>query len=77
MRVLLIEDEESLGQAVQDHVRALGHAVDRFASLAEGEAALHAVAFAPAPGALELALCVAARRASSSSARVARDLARE
>ena len=45
MRVLLIEDEESLGQAVQDHVRALGHAVDRFASLAEGEAALHAVAY--------------------------------
>ena len=47
------------------------------ASVTLHAAALHAVALAPAPGALELALCVVARRASSSSARVARGLARE
>ena len=40
MRVLLVEDEPHLGSAVQEHVRAAGHAVDWFERL---EPAEHAV----------------------------------
>jgi two-component system OmpR family response regulator len=43
MRVLLIEDEPYLGQAVQEQVAADGHAVDWVMRLDEGEAALRAV----------------------------------
>lgn len=40
MRILLIEDEPLLGQAVQEHIAADGHAVDRVARLDQGRAAL-------------------------------------
>jgi two-component system, OmpR family, response regulator len=43
MRVLLIEDEPYLGQAVQEQVAADGHAVDWVTRLDEGEVALRAV----------------------------------
>jgi two-component system OmpR family response regulator len=43
MRVLLIEDEPSLGQAVEEHIRDAGHAVDRVLRLDDAEAALRAV----------------------------------
>jgi two-component system OmpR family response regulator len=43
MRVLLIEDEPSLGQAVEEHIRDAGHAVDRVRRLDDAEAALRAV----------------------------------
>lgn len=43
MRVLLIEDEPSLGQAVQEQVGADGHAVDWVTRLDEADAALRAV----------------------------------
>ena len=43
MRVLLIEDEPYLGQAVQEQVAADGHAVDWVKRLDEGETALRAV----------------------------------
>jgi two-component system OmpR family response regulator len=43
MRVLLIEDEPYLGQAVQEQIAADGHAVDWVKRLDEGEAALRAV----------------------------------
>jgi len=43
MRVLLIEDEPSLGQAVQEHVTDGGHAVDRVLRLDDADAALRAV----------------------------------
>ncbi len=43
MRVLLIEDEPFLGQAVQEQVAADGHAVDWVTRLDEAEAALRAV----------------------------------
>lgn len=43
MRVLLIEDEPVLGQAVQEQVAADGHAVDRVTRLDEADAALRAV----------------------------------
>ncbi|WP_193368612.1 response regulator [Pelagibius marinus] len=43
MRVLLIEDEPVLGQAVQEQVAADGHAVDWVARLDEADAALRAV----------------------------------
>lgn len=43
MRVLLIEDEPYLGQAVQEQIAADGHAVDWTKRLDEGEAALRAV----------------------------------
>ena len=43
MRVLLIEDEPSLGQAVQEHVTDAGHAVDRVLRLDDADAALRAV----------------------------------
>jgi len=43
MRVLLIEDEPFLGQAVQEQVAADGHAVDWVTRLDEADAALRAV----------------------------------
>jgi DNA-binding response OmpR family regulator len=43
MRVLLIEDEPALGAAVEEHIRACGHAVDRVLRLDDAEAALRAV----------------------------------
>lgn len=43
MRVLLIEDEPVLGQAVQEHVAGEGHAVDLVTRLDEADAALLAV----------------------------------
>ncbi len=43
MRVLLIEDEPVLGQAVQEHVAGEGHAVDLVTRLDEADAALRAV----------------------------------
>ena len=43
VRVLLIEDEPYLGQAVREHVAAGGHAVDWVRRLDEAEAALRAV----------------------------------
>jgi two-component system OmpR family response regulator len=43
MRVLLIEDEPSLGQAVQEHVTDGGRAVDRVLRLDDADAALRAV----------------------------------
>lgn len=43
MRILLIEDEPSLGQAVQEHLAADGHAVDWTTRLDDADAALRAV----------------------------------
>jgi two-component system OmpR family response regulator len=43
MRVLLIEDEPYLGEAVREHVAGEGHAVDWVRRLDEAEAALRAV----------------------------------
>ncbi len=43
MRVILIEDEPVLGQAVQEHVAGEGHAVDLVTRLDEADAALRAV----------------------------------
>jgi two-component system OmpR family response regulator len=43
MRVLLIEDEPYLGQAVQEQIAADGHAVDWVKRLDEGEVSLRAV----------------------------------
>nr|WP_210388027.1 response regulator transcription factor [Ciceribacter sp. L1K22] len=43
VRVLLIEDDEVLGDAVRDHVTHDGHAVDHVRTLAEAAAAVSAV----------------------------------
>ena len=43
MRILLIEDEPSLGEAVREHVAASGHAVDHVLRLDDARAALRAV----------------------------------
>ncbi len=43
MRVILIEDEPVLGQAVQEHVAGEGHAVDLVTRRDEADAALRAV----------------------------------
>lgn len=43
MRVLLIEDEPYLGQAVRDHVTGNGHAVDLVQRIDDADAALRAV----------------------------------
>jgi two-component system OmpR family response regulator len=43
LRVLLIEDDAVLGEAVRDYVGGLGHAVDWMQTLADGQAAAHAV----------------------------------
>lgn len=40
MRLLVVEDEPDLAQAVQDHLRARAHAVDVVATLEEAEAAV-------------------------------------
>jgi two-component system OmpR family response regulator len=45
MRVLLIEDEPHLGSAVQEHVRAAGHAVDWFERLEPAEHAVRTVTY--------------------------------
>src|ERR1700681_3021978 len=45
MRVLLIEDEPHLGSAVQEHVRAAGHAVDWFERLEAAEDAGRTVSY--------------------------------
>ncbi len=44
MRILVIEDDEGLGQAVQEHLRASGHAVDLVHSAEEASAALSVAA---------------------------------
>jgi two-component system OmpR family response regulator len=46
MRVLLIEDDAILGQAIRDHVVAVGHAVDWMQRLEEAELALRTVDYA-------------------------------
>lgn len=43
MRVLLVEDERPLGQAVQEHIAAAGHAVDWMQTLADADVALRTV----------------------------------
>jgi len=43
LRILLIEDEPSLGQAVREHVAASGHAVDHVLRLDDARAAIRAV----------------------------------
>ncbi|MDQ7246819.1 response regulator transcription factor [Dongia sedimenti] len=43
MRILLIEDEPALGQAVREHVAATGHAVDHVLRLDDARAALRGV----------------------------------
>jgi len=45
MRVLLVEDDTTLGEAVRDHVAADGHAVDWMTSLEEAEDAQAGVTF--------------------------------
>ncbi|MGG7517687.1 response regulator transcription factor [Allorhizobium undicola] len=45
MRILLVEDDELLGDAVRTHLARQGHAVDWAQSLEEAEAHLQAVAF--------------------------------
>lgn len=45
MRVLLIEDDASLGEAVRDHIASEGHAVDWVKRLADASHALAGVAF--------------------------------
>jgi two-component system OmpR family response regulator len=45
MRVLLIEDDYSLGEAVHDHIAAEGHAVDWMRRLEDAEAARAGVGF--------------------------------
>jgi len=45
MRILLVEDDPALGEAVRDHLRSLAHAVDREERLAWAEAALRAVPY--------------------------------
>ncbi|WP_102226344.1 response regulator [Acidimangrovimonas sediminis] len=45
MRILLVEDDPALGQAVREHIAALGHGVDLCPTLADAEAALDTVAY--------------------------------
>lgn len=45
MRILLIEDDPGIGEAVRDHLMAEGHAADWLATLADGEVALRAVPY--------------------------------
>jgi len=45
LRILLIEDEPSLGQAVREHVAATGHAVDHVLRLDDARAALRGVEY--------------------------------
>lgn len=43
LRVLLVEDDQVLGEALRDHVAAAGHAVDWFGTLGDSVAATHTV----------------------------------
>ena len=45
MRVLLVEDEPHIGSAVQEHVRAAGHAVDWVQLVGAADEAVRAVAY--------------------------------
>lgn len=45
MRLLLVENDEMLGQAIRDHLVAHGHAADWMRRLDEAEAAHYAVAY--------------------------------
>ncbi len=45
LRVLLVEDNEILGEAVRDHVAAAEHAVDWMQTLEDARASLHAVSY--------------------------------
>lgn len=45
VRILLIEDDPALGEAIRDHLADLAHAVDWQTRLAEAEAALRAVPY--------------------------------
>jgi len=45
MRILLVEDDAALGDAVREHIASLGHAVDWNDTLAEAEAALDTVPY--------------------------------
>jgi two-component system OmpR family response regulator len=45
MRVLLVEDEPHIGSAVQEHVRAAGHAVDWVRQIGAADDAMHAVPY--------------------------------
>ncbi|RKQ73038.1 response regulator [Oceanibaculum indicum] len=45
MRILLVEDEPGLGEAVQEHVARAGHAVDWMTTLADAEHAAQTVAY--------------------------------
>ena len=46
MRILLVEDDPVLGEALRDHVAGQAHAVDWMTTLADAETALRAVAYA-------------------------------
>ncbi|KJF69762.1 response regulator transcription factor [Rhizobium nepotum] len=45
MRVLLVEDDQVLGEALRDHVAAVGHAVDWFKTLDDATAATLTMAY--------------------------------
>lgn len=45
MRVLLVEDNEILGEAVRDHIAAAGHAVDWMKTLDDARTSLRAVSY--------------------------------
>lgn len=45
MRILLIEDDEILGEAVRDHVIASGHAVDWFGTVSDAAAAVEVASY--------------------------------
>ncbi len=45
MRVLLVEDNEILGEAVRDHIAASGHAVDWMKTLDDARTSLRAVSY--------------------------------
>lgn len=45
LRVLLVEDDYVLGEALRDHVAAIGHAVDWFKTLADSVAATETVGY--------------------------------
>jgi two-component system OmpR family response regulator len=45
MRVLLVEDEPHIGSAVQEHVRAVGHAVDWVRLIVDADGAMRSVPY--------------------------------
>jgi two-component system OmpR family response regulator len=45
MRVLVVEDEPHIGSAVQEHVRAAGHAVDWVQKVGDADAAIRSVPY--------------------------------